>query len=533
MKRLTISRISRIGRMGLMGVAAAAATAACQPKDPYAGPLQIMPPIGTQDGLVYIDRTHDELIFVEPGDGSVTVSRQALDEADAQVAWRAPTRNGADVLVLTVPDNDKVENVGETLWRFNANAPDNPVEYDVRAPFNALALSPDHRRAVLYFDGNDPSSPLQNANQVAIVDLNTRNIRNLTLNGFGGRLSSVHFPGQIEEGVPVKVQVGSFARDIAAFLTDDEVVLVDMDDPDAVNNQVAVNFESDPFFVPNATLMRPGDDLFADPSLFIRSVQGGNVAMLTLVEKEDEVTGAPGFTVQISLLPVGVGVTDFVFYNGEAPYLVTLGQGSQLVFTDIRTQEGFEIDLEGSARQMFLRDHDIGSDQTVRQIVAWASGGTTLHTLDLDGIENTLGRKPHRLKIETGVGDLVQLDNDRVLVGSENNLYVVDFPGDQVTPLTSQVPYDAQSSALDGNTLLLGTPGQLWLSAVDLHTLNPESMLLDDSIQSFHHATATGKVMITHGDPIGHLTVADANDPSRSTSYVEWGFLVEGVFDPK
>ncbi|MFY0531890.1 hypothetical protein [Nannocystis pusilla] len=38
-----------------------------------------------------------------------------------------------------------------------------------------------------------------------------------------------------------------------------------------------------------------------------------------------------------------------------------------------------------------------------------------------------------------------------MLIGSGNKLYVVDFPEEQVTPLSSQVPYDpgaAPSSAI-------------------------------------------------------------------------------------
>src|SRR5690606_40076587 len=139
---------------------------------------------------------------------------------------------------------------------------------------------------------------------------------------------------------------------------------------------------------------------------------------------------------------------------------------------------------------------------------------------------------PEPLAIETGIADLVVLDNDRVLVSSGLDLYVVDLPLSQVTPLSAQAPYDARSSALDGNQLLLGTPGQTWVSTVDLLTLNPESMVLDDPIGSFHYLPGAGKVVMVHSDPVGHLTVADAAAPSRATSYVAWGYLLDGMLDP-
>lgn len=499
-------------------------TIACSSDDPFEGPLEILGPLSTESSLVYADRARDELVFVHPGNDELTASRVPVDDDDrTQVVWMEPTRDGKSVLALTAPKSDKHEDVEKRLHRFPASGEGEAVVYSVGAPFNAIAQSPDHRRAVLYFSSAETSAPLQNANQVAIVDLTSREARNLTLNGFGGRLSSVHFPAQGAPGEPATIDVGGRARELAAFLAEGEVVLVDMADP--VANQVAVTF-GDAGFQPVATMLRPGNELFSQPVLFLRASSGADVAMLTLVGH----AAGDGFSTQISLIPVGAGAGDFAFHDGaDVPYLITV-TGSALVFTDIRTHESFEVGLSETASRVALRTHERGGSM-VEQVVAWAPGGTRLHTLDLDGIEHTLGRKPHELKIQTGIGDLVRLDNDRVLVGSGSNLYVVDFPADQVTPLTARSPYDATSSALDGDLLLLGTPGQTWLSTVDLRTLSPESMVLDDPIRSFHYLAAERKLLVTHDDPVGHITVARADDPSRATSYVVWGILLEGMLD--
>jgi hypothetical protein len=228
---------------------------------------------------------------------------------------------------------------------------------------------------------------------------------------------------------------------------------------------------------------------------------------------------------------VGAQPNDMSAYDsGEAPYLVTVA-GSAFVFTDIRTQQSFSVGTGEPVAQLFMRDAQTAAG-TIRQAVAWAPGGYALHALDLDDIEDTIGRTPEPLAIETGIQDLVVLDNDRVLVSSGLSLYVVDLPLSQVTPLSAMSPYDARSSALEGNQLLLGTPGQTWVSTVDLLTLNPESMVLDDPIGSFHYLPDAGKVVLVHGDPVGHLTVADAQSPSRATSYVAWGYLLQGLLDP-
>lgn len=501
--------------------------AACGSPSLYEGTFVLLPPVTTRESLVWVDPARDEVVFVLPKGDSVTTRRVEIGDGDETVvAWSAATRDRKSVLALTIPASAKEEDVDEQLHRLAADGKGKPVTYDVQAPFTSVALSPDHRRAVLYFGGDGSSEQLHNANQIAIVDLGGKGVENVTLNGFGGTLKSVEFPGQIVEGEEAPVVIGGVAHDIAAFLADSEVVLMDLDDP--ALDQVAIPLGADIGFAPKTTLLRPGNDLFPDPALFVLSAQGSEVGMLTLVAEGD----GTGFTAQISLIPVGQASSDFIYYDSASvPYLITVdNQTGALVFTDIRTQGGFSVPLGNAAQKLFLRDIDDGG-VLAKQAVAWAPGGTQLSTLDLGGIEDSLGRKPKHLKIETGIDQLVVLDNDRVLIGSGNKLYVVAFPEEQVTPLSSQVPYDPHGSALVGDRLLLGTAGQQWVSTVDLQTLNPESMLLDDFIGAFHYLPGPDRIVVTHDDPAGHLTVVDPADPSRSTSHVHWGFLLQGVLD--
>lgn len=500
--------------------------ASCAPSDPYAGLYELLPPVTTRDGLVWVDRERDELLFVLPTGDTLDVRRATAGDERTIVSWSAVTRDRGAVLALTVPATAKEEDVDEQLLRFAADGTGEPVVYDVHAPFSSIALSPDHRRAVLYFGDGLGSEQLHNANQVAIVDLAGKTTQNVTLNGFGGALRAVEFPGQSTEGQPAPITIGGVAHDIVAFLASSEVVLLDMDDP--ALDQVAIPLGMDIGFAPATTLLRPGNPLFTDPVLFVRSSAGSEVGMLTLLPEAE----GTGFTAQISLLSVGQSGSDFVYHDSETvPYLITADPSAgDLVFTDIRTQGGFAVELAAPASRLFLRDARSG-DPGTREVVAWNPGGTQISALGLGGIEDSLGRKPRQLNIETGIESLVVLDNDRVLVGSSTRLYVVDFPADQVTPLSSESPYDPAGSALVGDRLLLGTAGQMWVSTVDLQTLNPESMLLDGAIASFHYLPGPKRIVVTHLDPAGHLTVVDPADPARSTSRVHWGFLLSGVLD--
>lgn len=490
--------------------------------------VDLRAPVSSSESIAYVDDANDELLVVLPTKTGAEVRRTPLGGPTDRTAVFRALPDGAGFLAIDVPESAKVEDVEETLRLF---APDGTVtdELPLDGAFDQVTYSPDGRWAILWF-GNDDGQPLQNANLVSVVDLQAKTARSFTLNGFGGRLVSVQFPEYSEPQSTPGVLVGPTRRELVAFLAEDEVVLADLAHPDA--DQVAVNFGADLGFIPTETLIRPANSSFPEPVLLVRGQFDTDVAMLTLVDQADELTGEPGFTAQIGLLPTGFGITDILTHDSdEAAYVIGVDSPSRaLSFVDLATQSGFEIDLAAPITSAFLRTHEKLGD-TVPQIVAWAQGGDALHLLDLDDIESSLGRKPRTVKIETGIGSVTRLADDRVLVGSSSFLYVVDLQSEQVTPLQAKVSYDPSRSVLDGDRLLLATPQQPWLSTVDLLSLDPRNVLVDRPISSFHFLTGPRVIVLDHESAYGMMTVLDGDEPSRENAVLFWGFAVEGVFD--
>jgi hypothetical protein len=513
---------SQLRPLALLALLALLASLAACGEDRYGGQFDVSAPVATESSLVWIDRTHREAVFVRPAGDDLEVARQPLGDDRITPAWLVALRSGGGALVLTSPASVKEEDVGDRVHRFSEGG-DDAVEYEVAAPFTSVAQTPDHRRAVLYFGAGESSEVLANANQVAILDLAGDGTRDFTLNGFGDTVARVEFPAQRAEGEPAGVVVDGVPRDLAAFVAGSELVLVDMDDPEL--DQVAIPFPVTFSGSTALTYLRPGNDLYQNPVLFVRGA--AEVAKLDLVGEP----GGGGFTAQVGLLPGGAA-TDMVHFDGAtAPYLITADPASSdLDFTDIRTLGGFSIDLAAPAERLFLRDHQ-GSGGPVRQVVAWSQGGTSIATLELGDIDNALGREPRYLSVPAGIGGLVQLDNDRLLIGAGLKLYVIDLATEQVTPLVSQVGYDPQFSAIVDDRLLLGTPSQSYVSTVDLATTNPESMVLDHPIVDFFYLAGPKRIVVTHPDIVGHLTVVDAAEASRATSRSFWGFLFDGEID--
>lgn len=485
--------------------------------------------MATASSVVQVDETHQEIVFLTPDERDLTVTRQSLESADEVVIWSKPLRDGSGLLVLTGPSDLRKDHVGHKLYRFSRDGQGEPQVFAVEAPFNAVALSPDYRHAVLYFTEGESDSPLHNANLVAIVDLATGTApHSMTLQGFGGRLTSVHFPGQREEGKAAPTMVGDTMRDIVAFLAEGEVILADLDHPDS--NQPAVSLGDSVGATPVATLMRPGNALYPEPAVFVRFDGGSDVSMLSLRAKE----GAEGhFTFDQSPLTVGTGTGDMDFYDdGEVPlFIATDRRDGELVFTDIRTEQSFTVYLGGSVGQLFLRQHDTGSG-LVDQAVVWEKSGTTVYTLDLDDIQDAVGRRPTEYRIGGGATGLVKLDNDRVLVGAPNQLIVIDFVRDQITPFTINTAYDDFDAGLQDGTLLLGSQDQPWISKVNLDTLAPQSMLLDHYIEAFYLLPDNNSIVTVHEEGgAGLLTVTPTSAFSRADSITHWGYLAQDILD--
>jgi hypothetical protein len=490
--------------------------------------VDLRAPVSSRESVAYVDDANDELLVVVPSKSGATVTRTPLGVADDRTTVFKALPDGAGFIAIDVPASAKVEQIEETLRFFSPDGTETDA-VPIDGAFDQVTYSPDGRWAILWF-GSDDGQPLQNANLVSVVDLQARSARSFTLNGFGGRLVSVQFPASSEPQPTPGVLIGPTRRELVAFLAEDEVVLADLAHPDA--DQVAVNFGADLGFIPAETLLRPANTRFPDPVLLVRGQLDTDVAMLTLVDQPDEITGEDGFTAQIGLLPTGFGITDILVHDSdEAAYVIGVDSPSRaLSFVDLRTQSGFAINLNAPISSAFIRTHEKGS-ATVPQIVAWSSGGDALHLLDLHDIESSLGRKPRTVKIETGIGSVTRLADDRVLVGSSSYLYVVDLQTEQVTPLQAKVSYDPSRSVLDGDRLLLATPEQPWLSTVNLVSLDPRNVLVDHPIGSFHFLEGPRVIVLDHDSQYGMMTVLDGDDPSRENAVLFWGFAIDGLLD--
>ena len=318
--------------------------------------------VATGQSIVQIGHRSRELVVVRPSSGTdIAVERHGLDgpkpERSGGIYQLAALGDGSGVLALR---GGLFDDAPPTLVHLAADPGATPVEYALDGAYTSISLTPDHRRAILYYgdESEHDAQGLHNANQFTVIDLGSTTLepRTATVDGFGGRLRSVQFPGQQQPGEISPVDIGGVARDLAVFLASEEIVLHDLDDPGAT--QVAVQLPTTTEFEPEQTLLRAGDENFDRPVLFVRSSSSADLAMLTLVEKADG--EAQGFSAHVSLLPVGAGVTDMVHVNaGGVGYLAAV-RGETLVFSNIGTQQNHELALGWRAAHIELRTNQDG-----------------------------------------------------------------------------------------------------------------------------------------------------------------------------
>lgn len=493
-------------------------------------------PVASASAVIHLDATRERLVVVRPNaQAEVDVRVHELGDpqspSDLEVYALRAKLDGSGVLALTTTRDGEDGSVRSVLHHLGDAADSTPESVVLPAAYPSLRLTPDHRRALLFFGDDDApvTQGLHNANQFSVIDLSSGSLspRTATVDGFGGRVRDVHFPGQVEGGVPMPVDVGGVLRDIAVFLADGEIVLHDLDHPE--DDRVALALPSNRDFLPDQTLLRAGDEAFASPVLFVRSRQSADLAMLNLVDKSEP--GGSGFSVVVSLLSVGNGVSDMLAVNdGGRAYLVAL-RDETLVFADIATQQSHSLDLGWSAHRMVTRTAEDGSSEAI----LWGSGGQSVLIVPLTDIQNASPRRIREFRIQGGIGEFVRLGSDRAMVSSRDNLYILDFAGDgSVTPLATSIDeYHSEDAMFVGDLLHLAPKGYDTIHTVDLDSLAPSSLVLGSSTRASFAFPDIGKFVVLHPDRTGYVSVVDAAQPRRATTRSRWGYLIEGALDAK
>ena len=153
--------------------------------------------------------------------------------------------------------------------------------------------------------------------------------------------------------------------------------------------------------------------------------------------------------------------------------------------------------------------------------------------LDLEDLEERGSRNLETLSMQRNIKELVpMLEEGRVLaLHAENAVSLIDLAGRTVSPISASVTLDRALFDHERSRLWVGPQGQRFVGWLELDTGDTREVLLDAPIEYVVPFFSAGRIAVLHPSRVGHLTVLDADKPTRDAARAVRGFLAAGLLD--
>ena len=515
------------------------AIAACGDRqDDINTPRQLMDPLGLESTLVLVDQQEPAALLYD-------VALEPLPS----VATRVPLPHGPmmlvrregkdEALVLCSGRRADVKHDEEPAALVALGGNGKERTYELGNPFGALIQSSDGRYAFL-LKGEQSGRLLDNPNEVAIVDLDKGPkddgaITLRTLRSFGDSPRGVIFSPEMA--------IAGEVRRLAVVLSDTNVTLLDLDHLDRRETTVQLTSEASASVVPSQIAFNPDA-----PEIYVRAEGSSDVYVFNLsprAEGEANEDDEPrnDFRPFIDQLGVAGAPTDMALYttsdagnrllvlSGGAPQT---GFQSSATVVDAATSNVTAVALPSPASHALTFTATSPRDQTLRpRALLYSPGGTELLFLDLEDLEERGSRNLEALNLPQPVRELVpMLEEGRVLVlHDDQRVSLVDLAGRTLSPITTSVELEDALFDHVRRRLWVGPEGQRFVGWLELDTGDTRETLLDASIEHVVPLLDSGHLVVLHPRRLGHLTVLDADKPTREAARSVRGFLAAGLLD--
>jgi hypothetical protein len=282
------------------------------------------------------------------------------------------------------------------------------------------------------------------------------------------------------------------------------------------------------------------------PEIYVRAQGSSDVYVFNLSpraagEASDDDEPRNDFRPFIDQLGVVGAPTDMALYTSDAgSRLLVLSGGGANGFAasasvvDARTSNVTVVELPNPASQALTFTATSPRDQTLRpRALLYQQGSSRLLFLDLEDLEERGSRNLEELNLPQAVSVLVpMLEEGRVLVLHEDaRVSLIDLAGRTVSPITTSVELSEAVFDHERRRLWVGPEGQRFVGWLELDTGDTRETLLDANIEYVVPLLESGHVAILHPSQVGHLTVLDADTPTREAARSIRGFLAAGLLN--
>jgi hypothetical protein len=496
---------------------------------------------GLQNAAVVLDDPlHRAVALVPTTDQQLTTTRLPIGH---QVLGAQVAPDLSRLFVLSAGDSPRLTASDEypSLTVIDGTSPNvTATRYPMAEPLGSLVVDPQGRWAVAYAGPGNPTSFVENPNEIVLFDLQSppgpSNPVSRSIQSFGGTPQQLVFTDTLH--------LPAGPRRLLIVETDRDVTLLDLDhafDP-APRPEITVQLTggtSTQMLTPAGVAVVDGPAGTNDQArIAVRTSNDSNVVTLQLA------AAAPGaandFAPVINLTDVGSVPSDVAFVNTDGGLrvaaLVPSVSGAVLVDPDTSVTESVAFPAPYASMSVVtnITGATPGGGDVALLWNAQGSGGVAFWTLDL------AAGQPYRsvevLGITDTISEVVNVPQHNTSLeiletGGGSSFYVLDLQTRTAAPLETQGTATL-SVAPDGERLWAFVPDSSQLAAMSLPTLHPVPLYAQQSVSAaFDVARGDGGRSLIALDASGSVgaTVFDALAPDTATARSYAGLLLEGL----
>lgn len=480
--------------------------------------------------LLFVDRTDGIVHAVNVMKKTLSSSAERIDiPANPLVAMERP--GTSEVLVLCGGARDANDEWTENPALAVIDSQHVVRIYELSMPLSTIETTADGRYALLYAPNTGAVSGdlLSNPNRVALIDLDhapsfndvepsSNNPVERTLKAPGGALQTVTLTE------PMNI-VGE-QRPIALFTFPDGISVWDLSHAERaeITSEGLASGGS-------VTLKRSVIDA-ANGTIYL--IQNGLTDLRVLDLNNAATSKDNDFWPSWNQLPLdSLNASDLVLYTEQDEPRVLVAVGSEVRIIDSNDSRVVPIVVAKPVTQFYGFTGVAPNDPDVKaRVLGWAPGQTAVTFIEFQDLESRGSRNMEVLELGKALAGVLPLSDTRLLTEFDyGGIGVLDLESRRFTPLTSSVELAAPLIESDAARVWVGSTGDVRVGYFDPSTLKTGEIRLDSAIEEmflFEDDTER-KIVISHNDPLGQVTVVDTKQPTRSKATVLDGFLLDGL----
>lgn len=476
-------------------------------------------PLALNEHVVWLDSNNDEALTLDVGD-SRPEPNVAVHPLPAR-PLHAERRNDSNELLVLLTDED--DDSGK-LAAFGPGGVDRV--YEVGAQFDSIEQADDGRFAIVYFSPNrgesaGQSTLLFNPNEIAIVDLEREGedaVVGRTLRSLGAAPQRVVFSPPMD--------IAGETRRLAVVFFQSEVALLDLNHLDRPEYTVELSRGSGLVL----TEIRFSPD---DQKIYLLASGSNDVFVLRLLPADSNREN--DFEPSLNQLGTDSSPRDMAIFESDGQEKLLVASVSSAEVVEAGSSRVTSIPLVNSADRILLFEGASPFDSEVQQrALLYRLGSPGVTFLDLAEIEERTTRNREEFNV-AAIQSLVPLEDNLVLLNHQDgSLGILNLEERTASPIHAQIQLDEAIPNLEQDRIWVAPVGQPTVGFIDLSNLHPGQVVLDRPVAELlqFQATRDPKIVVTHFDEVGALSILSAVDPSDSKRAITLeGFFYAGVLD--